>query len=233
MKKKDDDKDSYLSDEELLSVLSEIVSIAKLLVNRNFSDDPILQRQKKRFAGLPPEVRDKINALDNMHPRDYQLKVIKRKRTKPQEGDIFVVCPREGLYFYGRVLKADIKHIRQSETFEGKHVIVVFKTKTRNLDLSDYSPDYEDLLIEPSIVDGGYWRCGWFYTIANVSLDDYEKALDYGFYDVIHGKFCTAEGNELDHEPKHFTDYMLSSFSMVARYIEREAIINPDLLKFN
>jgi hypothetical protein len=83
MKKNDDDKDSYLSDEELLSVLSEIVSIAKLLVNRNFSDDPILQRQKKRFADLPPEVRDKINALDNMHPRDYQLKVIKRKRTKP------------------------------------------------------------------------------------------------------------------------------------------------------
>ena len=37
---------------------------------------------------------------------EYQVKIIKRKRIIPQKGDVFVVSPREGMYYCGVVVNA-------------------------------------------------------------------------------------------------------------------------------
>jgi len=197
------------------------------------NDNPISSRWKKRFTELPDDIQQKIKELDDKDTREYQLKVIKRTKYKPKEGDVFLVSPREGIYFYGRVLKTKIKHLTNDTFVDGKNVVFIFKCKTRVLDLSNYIPNYEELIIGPVIVDEIYWRKGFFYTIANIPIDDHEKELDYGFYSIAKGKFLKEDGRELMHQPQILGTYGIVTITGIARNIEQELIINPDLLKFD
>jgi len=200
---------------------------------KDMNENPISSRWKKRFAELPEDIQLKIKELDNKDPKEYQLKVIKKTKCKPKEGDIFLVSPREGIYFYGRVFKAEIKHIANDTFINGKNAVFIFKCKTRTLDLSNYLPNYEELIIDPVIVDDIYWRKGFFYTIANIPIDDYEKELDYGFYSIGKGKYFKEDGHELMHQPQILGTYGIATIIGIARNIEKELIINPNLLKFD
>src|SRR5690606_15899428 len=122
----------------------------------------------------------KIKELDNKDPKEYQLKVIKKTKCKPKEGDIFLVSPREGIYFYGRVFKAEIKHIANDTFINGKNAVFIFKCKTRTLDLSNYLPNYEELIIDPVIVDDIYWRKGFFIQSLIFQLMIMKKNLTMG-----------------------------------------------------
>lgn len=200
---------------------------------KGINENPISSRWKMRLTEQPDDVQLKIKELDEANPKDYQLKVIKKSKIKPKEGDVFLVSPREGIYYYGRVLKTEIKHITNDTFIHGKSVVFIFKSKTKTLDLANYSPNYDELLIGPEIVDATYWTKGLFYTIANISIDKHEKELDYGFYSIVKGKFFKENGYELKHQPSLLGTYGIATITGIARNIEKELIINPGLLKFD
>ena len=197
------------------------------------NDNPLSSRWKKRLSEQPAEVQLKIKELDEKDPRDYQLRVIKRSRKKPQEGDVFLLSPREGVYFYGRVLKANIDNIQNDTFISGQYSILLFKNKTKTPDISSYAPDYNELLLKPCIVSSGYWTRGFFFTIANDPINAQGKGLDYGFYSIGKGKYMNESGHELDRQPAILGTYGISTLTGIARQIEQELIINPGMLSFD
>jgi hypothetical protein len=202
------------------------------MVINKINDNPISTSWKKRLSEQSEEIQMRIKALDNMSPKDYQLRVIKKVKNSPKEGDVFLISPREGVYFYGRVLKSDINHIANDIFIHGKFVIVIFKCKTKTIDISKYSPDYDELLIGPQIVDATYWTKGLFFTITNLPMEKHEKELDYGFYSIGKGKYFKEDGHELQHQPLLLGIYGIATITGIARNVEKELIIEPELLVF-
>lgn len=189
----------------------------------------------EREESLPEDKKRALEELENMNWKEFQFKVIKRKKPEIKDGDIFVLSPKDGVYFYGRVLKSDIDHIHKSSFIQGKHVIFVFKAKTREISMDNLKIDYNELLINPSIVDISYWNKGYFFNIGNIELSKEEKEVDYGFIDsgIFFDKFVKANGEELNHQPKILGMYGISTMTGIAREVQRELIISPELLEFN
>ena len=198
------------------------------------SDEENILRQEweKKYNKLTQEDKEKIDLLYEIDPKEFQLRVIKRKRIRPQEGDVFGLSPREGMYFYGKVLKSNIETVDNNPFIEGSNVVAIFNCKTREISLEDYKPNYDDLLIRIAIVDYSYWTRGYFYTIANIPLDENEKNIDYGFYSIAFGKFYKPTGEEIMHKPKIFGMNGITTIIGIAIEIESEFIFNPKLLEF-
>lgn len=178
------------------------------------------------------EVKEKLDSFRNS---DYQLRIIEKTKPKINTGDIFLLSPRENIYFYGKVLKTNIKTINNDTFVEGKHTVFIHKCKTHKKSMDDYNPNYDDLLINPSIVDISYWKSGFFYTIGNLPLTEIEKTLDYGFYKlgipgIRDSWFCTEEGEKIDRQPKIKGIYGVATITGIAAEIEKEIIMNPLLI---
>ena len=197
----------------------------------NTTGESLLHRMYiERYNKQPQDIKNK---LDNFRNHDYQLKVIKRKRPKLAEGDVFLLSPVENVYFYGKVIKVGIKTNNQDGFIEGKNTVFIYKCKTRELTLDDYSPNYDDLLIMPAIVDISYWNKGYFYTVGNVPLTDEEKSLDYGFYrSMVRDFFVTEEGTTLSYQPQLLGTYSIKTITGIAYYMWEELIMNSSLLSF-
>ncbi|MBF0787317.1 MULTISPECIES: immunity 26/phosphotriesterase HocA family protein [unclassified Streptococcus] len=191
------------------------------------------KRIKERYDNLDKETQ---NALDNFFVNrlsTHQLQVIKKSKLEPKEGDVFLVSPRSGIYFYGKVIVSKIVRKVPDTFVEGKHVIFIFKCRTNEKTIDNYYPDYNNLLIPPSIVSQDYWKKGYFYTISNIPLTEEEMNLDFGFY-KIHLKnnfFCKETGEVLDREPALLGMHGITTITGIASDIERELIIDPSLLE--
>ena len=192
----------------------------------------LYQMYKERYNKQPQDIK---NRLDNFRDHDYQLKVIIRKRPKLNAGDVFLLSPVENVYFYGKVLKVDIKTSNKDSFIEGKNTVFIHKCKTNKLTLEDYSPNYNDLLIEPAIVDISYWNRGLFYTVGNVPLTEEEESLDYGFYNYPMARdfFFSEEGKALSYQPRLLGIYGITTIIGISAYVWKELIMNPSLLAFH
>lgn len=200
---------------------------------KDINKNPISSRWKERYAKQSYEVQMKLDSLKKMKPRDYQLKVIKRSKSKPIDGDIFVLSPREGVYFYGKVLNSDIQHIAEETFIHRKCMVYIFKSKSSEISMDEFVSDFSNLLINPIIVDLSYWTKGYFYTIGNEEISEEEKSLDYGFYKIGNGKLYKEDGKELSDVPQILGTYGIASITGVASLIEKELIIDPDILIFS
>ncbi|MBS6849387.1 MAG: hypothetical protein KH205_13400 [Ruminococcus sp.] len=146
---------------------------------------------KKRYESQPEEIKRELDDLSEafddykVFKEKYQLKVIKRTRKLAKKGDIFVFSPREGIYFYGLVVK---------------------------------------------IVTRLYWTKGFFYNVGH--LDEVNYNISYGFYDV----YWNITVDEYDQKINYVPDYITSAGVMtdigIAYEVNKELIINKDLLKF-
>jgi hypothetical protein len=182
-----------------------------------------------RFDNLHPEIQNKLkNFIEN--DAECQLKIIKKTRPKEiKTGDVFVVSPRKGIYFYGRVQKANIES--KDNFVNGNHSIFIYKCKSKEISLDNFKPNFNNLLIDPCIIHKSYWTQGYFYTIGNVPLTEEEKNLDYGFVNVFED-FVTEERKKLEIQPCVFGSYGITTIIGVAGKIEQELIIDPSLLEF-
>lgn len=200
----------------------------------NVNENPISNEWKHRYFELTADIKNKLDALDQMAPNEYQLRMIKKTKTDLLEGDVFVLSPRENIFFYGKVLKVNINHIEQDTFVHGKNVVFIFNNKTTKPTIDDFKPDYSQLLIRPAIVDASYWKKGLFYTVGNVGISDYEKNLNYGFYKIgINSNwYCKEDGTILESKPKFLGIFGIATITGIASSIEKELIINPELLKF-
>ena len=84
---------------------------------KNMNNNIISRRWKERYAELSEDKKNKIVRLDNSKPSEYQLRVIKRKRTYPDIGDLFMIKPNEELTLYGAVVNNHINSIMDKDNF--------------------------------------------------------------------------------------------------------------------
>lgn len=198
-------------------------------------ENPIADEWKKQYAEQSEEVKGRLDALDKMKPKDYQLKIIKKTKPVIKDGDVFVLSPRDNVYFYGKVLKANINHINNDTFVQGKCLVFIFRNKTNNPTIDEFEPDYSQLLIRPSIVDISYWNKGFFFNVGNVLITDYEKEMDYGFLKIgiKSNTYCKEDGVVLDKKPDVLGIFGISTITGVASKVEQQLIINPELLVGN
>lgn len=194
---------------------------------KNINDNPLSRRWKQRYHAQPDDIKKRLDELDNQEINEYQLKVIKRKRVIPQKGDVFLVSPKESLYFFGLVMEGNVNNING----DGLSVVMIFKDKARSIEDSNFTPDFNNLLIPPATVGREYWTRGYFYNVGHMdaSFDD----VSYGFYDIIDGKYYNEYEQEIP-EPGDF--HLLGTFGVstingIARKINRELIMNSSLLE--
>ena len=125
-----------------------------------FKKNPIILRRDSEYESLSMEDQERWNNINNSK---NQLHVIKRKRKiEINVGDIFVLQPRENLYFYGKVIKTNIQVSDERSFLYGKQTVMIFKCKSNDMGIDSFRPNYDDLLIQPSIVDRSYWTQGYF-----------------------------------------------------------------------
>ena len=200
----------------------------------NSNQNPIASEWKKRYSEQTDDVKKKLDALDKSNPREYQLRLIKKTKPVLQDGDVFVLSPRENVFFYGKVLKTPINHIEKDTFVHGKNVVLIFNNKTNKPTIDDFNPDYSKLLIRPAIVDNSYWNKGLFYNVGNAGISGLEKGLNYGFYKIgINSNwYCKEDGTILENKPQLLGVFGISTITGIASQIEKELIINPSLIEF-
>lgn len=184
------------------------------IVERNL----LAEYYEHKYRMQSREVREKLDALDEQDPREYQVKILKRKRTIPQKGDVFVVNPREGMYYCGVVVNAGDGI---SDTYSA--VVFILDKEYESMDIDVKDLELENLLYYPEIVDKGYWSRGYFYNIGKqIEIPD---DLDYGFYSI--GKECYVDEyrNRISRCPKLLGIDGVATGIGVARKINRELIL--------
>jgi len=197
----------------------------------SINENPLSNAWKKRYSEQPEDIKNKLDELKQLNVKEYQLRLIKRTKPILQDGDVFVLSPRENLFFYGKILKANIMHVNNDIFIQGKNVAFIFKSRTDKPTIENYKPDYLELLIGPFIVDISYWNKGLFYNVGNVDISDYEQELDYGFYSLGKMEYLKEDGTKLGKKPQILGTYGIITISGVASQIERELIIDETLLE--
>lgn len=193
-------------------------------------ENPVADEWKARYEALSTEVQAEIDAVDKMNAKEYQLNVIKRNNPKLKDGDIFLLNPVEGVYYYGKVMKANINHIKKDAFVHGKCLVFIFNCFTEGISIDAYKADYNDLLISPTIVDISYWNKGYFYNIGNEPITDEERNLDYGLLriGIKSNVICKEDGTVLEKKPKILGIYGISTMTGVASRIRKEIIIQSN-----
>ncbi|MCU9533312.1 Imm51 family immunity protein [Streptococcus sp. CSL10205-OR2] len=193
----------------------------------------IADRIEERYLKLDKETQRKIDDFYDNKSSKHQLQVIEKSKISPQTGDVFLFSPRKGLYFYGKVLLANIHRVDFDPFAESSHLVVLFKNRVTDLNMSNYQPDYDNLLIPPAIVPVDYWKRGYFYTLTNIPLTEEERTLDIGFYSIsFRGNyFCKVTGEKMEREPQILGIDGITTLTGIATNVERELIIDPTLVE--
>lgn len=186
-------------------------------LNAKYHDNPISRKWEERYNEQPQYIKEKLERLDLQNISEYQLKVIKRKRIYPEKGDVFLVEPKEGIYFWGVVMNNHVCNINGEDLL----VISIFKERVDNTEKIE-KVDYDNLLIGPCIVGKEYWTKGYFYTIKNMDCGK----CDYGFYSIGKGEYFDEYGNVLRKEPQMLGTYGVVTISGIAYKINVELIMN-------
>lgn len=184
-----------------------------------YNNHPLAQREEARYNSLSSEKKEKLRILEEQDLKEYQLNVIKRKRIKPQRGDLFVVSPREDMFFWGVVINSDINV--QGDDF---YTVFILKDRARGPEDTNIPTDITNLLIGPSIVGRWYWNKGFFYNVGiDITIPD---NLDYGFYSVMDKRYVDEYDNPIEREPELVGISGLSTGSGIAYEINYELIVS-------
>lgn len=185
---------------------------------RSINNNILANRWKEKYEQCSQDVKDKLDRLDDMLIKEYQLKVIKRKKVYPEIGDIFQLRPCENIEFYGIVVN---NHVNNKN---GDDLIVIFIFK-EGVDIDKSVKNgikKEELLIAPEIVGKEYWSRGFFFNVGHTEI----HIDNYGFYDIVDRVFYDEYENELKNEPYLLGTYGVATISGIAYGINQEMIIS-------
>lgn len=183
-------------------------------------------RNTTRYNALPDKTKQRLNVFDTLSADKYQLQVIKRKRQKISQGDIFLCCPCNEIYLYGIVLKCNVSNICGDNLL----VVCIFKRSAKLAGCleGEVSINENDILIKPRMISKRYWTEGYFYTVANnMGVVD---LCEYGFYKRSNGKIVDAYGDELSKVPLLVERFALTTLTGIASELHYELIIDHSFL---
>lgn len=179
---------------------------------------------KERKAKLSPEINSKLDELLKKGHMTDELIFIQRKRPKLQKGDVFVVQPRENIYFYGLVL-----NVVSTSSCNCKIFACIFKNITHEKNTDNFRPDFNNLLLPPILLIKEPWTSGYFFNVGRINLDEIDVPT-YGFYHDYTNCIFSDLNERLNYYPSLIGLLMYSGIGAVACEIESELIINPNLL---
>lgn len=202
--------------------------------NMKFGENILAKKYREKYNALSEEKKKEWDAVADMHYKELLPRVIKRKRKYPEKGDVFVVSPFDGVYFFGIVVNTNIRY---SDCNDGL-VVMIFKDYTNDISNIEFTPNFNNLFMEPSIVTQGYWTRGYFYTVDKAEIP---SDLDYGFLErhpiirddkIVHEyKFVNEHGRPIDHEPYYLGCYGLTTDLGITMYIRKELIFDESILE--
>lgn len=146
---------------------------------------------------------------------------MKKSRKKPQEGDVFVLQPIEGVFYFGKVIQTYIKSV--DSFVNGMTLIYVYQYSSDSKEIPD-ALENEELLIPPVVVNHQPWIRGYFETIGNGGVSEQERNVDFAFWDVLRGKYVDiTSGQEivLKREPKYRSIFGLGSYGVVGKEVHK------------
>lgn len=192
--------------------------------------NPLKKRWEEQKKTLSEE---QIQMIEKWPEKGENLKVLKRTRREKHDGDIFLCSLNGTVYYYGKILKANV--VNKTDSFmNGGILACIFRDKTTEKNLSKYKGDYANLLMVPFVVTSQYWSMGWFETIGNIPLTKEDKDLDYGFYNRdfigLQGGFYKETGESLNHIPKYYKYLGITTLIGVYKELRKQSIIDPSLL---
>ncbi|GKS09259.1 hypothetical protein YDYSY3_02590 [Paenibacillus chitinolyticus] len=77
-----------------------------------------------------------------------ELRVLKRTRKNPQNGDIFVMEPKGNLFYFGKVINANVES--KNPFFKGWYLVYLYNTPSDTKQIPD-NLDPNNLLIPPMV----------------------------------------------------------------------------------
>ena len=185
---------------------------------KDINDNIITNRWEAWYEKLSDDKKKKIDDLYNAEVAEYQLQVIKRKRTYPEIGDMFKINPKNEIFLYGVVINNHINNINGDDLI----LILIFKQGVNVERCIEEGIKGDDLLLYPEIVGKEYWARGYFYNYSH--YDQHINIDNYGFYSIGRGTFVNEYGEEID-EPQILGRYSVVTDTGIARMINRELII--------
>lgn len=189
----------------------------------NINDNPISRKWDVRIKNLPNIIQLELDEFNKKSYKEYQLNVIKRTKTLPKRGDVFFVNPKENKFFVGVVINDNVNNKNGNDLL----VVLILKNKVESIGDKDFEIDFDNLLIEPTIVGKEYWTRGLFYN-CGISIDKLPY-IDYGFYSVGNGKYLDEFGQNITKIPKYLGTYGVATKIGIAYEVNHELIIDSTL----
>lgn len=148
-------------------------------------------------------------------------------RKRPKVGDVFVIQPLEGIYFFGVVVR--IKIPSSNPMVNGWNLVYIYRNPSRKMEIPKDLTSQE-LLIPPQIVNNQGWLKGYFQTIGSITLTDKDFVKDYGFWSFVKKQFVNEEGTPLGFQPEKYTDYGIGSYGSVSHDVKCVLEKSPEIL---
>lgn len=138
------------------------------------------------------------------------MKVLKKRRTKPVVGDVFVFQLQDERFYWGRVVSITA----YIAGFENCILIYIYSNSTvSDEEVPELSVD--KLLIPPIATNALPWTRGYFKYIENRATLPTDKLAVHCFYDVVFNKIFDDAGRELDRKFEPCGDYGLASYTAI------------------
>ena len=147
---------------------------------------------------------------------------MKKSSKAPQEGDVFVLQPISDIFYYGKVIRTNLKSV--DSFINGMTLIYIYKYCSINKGIP-LGLENEEFLIAPIIVNNQPWQKGYFETVGNVGISEKDKVADFAFWDVLKEEYVDINGQVIGSKPKYKSIYGLGSYGIVGKEVQK-AIIN-------
>lgn len=154
------------------------------------------------------------------------LIAMKKSSKKPEEGDVFILQPIDGIFYYGKVIKTNI--ISVDSFINGMTLIYIYKSCSIDK-VIPHGLENEEFLISPIIVNNQPWQKGYFETLGNVGVSEKERNADFAFWHVLKEEYVNISGQIIKGKPKYCSIYGLGSYGIVGKEVQKAIKIKENL----
>jgi len=138
------------------------------------------------------------------------LRVHRRSRKRPRDGDVFVMMPPDEKYVFGRVMGADLP--RSRAPMPEATLIYVYRWRSQWKEPDRDQLNARGLLLPPIFINNLPWSKGYFETIGNSPLRGDDWLSQHFFWDALREVFVDENGRALPAPVEPCDDWALHSY---------------------
>jgi len=155
-------------------------------------------------------------------PVRTNLTVLKPRQKPPERGDIFVMQLPNGAYLFGRVVFANVPQERAP--MPGAHLIYIYDRRSQTPQPLPSQLRPGRLLIAPIWTNALAWTKGYFQTIRNQPIGDFDLLREHCFFMVplgsaASGKFVDETGKEVGRRSDPCGEWALASYRWIDDHV--------------